>query len=86
MDLAGLTHSDYSVARRNDFSAAGVKKVGEMEMKSRLWGWGWLGCAALSAEQVNAQARTASDHNSFAALCVAFCIVVGYSWWRSRQA
>ena len=55
-------------------------------MKSRLCGWGWLGCAALSAEQVNAQARTASDHNSFAALCVAFCIVVGYSWWRSRQA
>ena len=55
-------------------------------MKWRLWGSVWLWCAVLGAEPVNAQASAVNDHNSFAALCVAFCIVVGYSWWRSRQA
>lgn len=54
-------------------------------MKRGLWVWCGLWCGTLGAEPARVDAGAVNDHNSFVALCVAFCIVVGYSWWRSRH-
>ncbi|MDP8981866.1 MAG: hypothetical protein M3O35_14885 [Acidobacteriota bacterium] len=44
----------------------------------------WIGLGSVALNAGPAVAST-TDHNSLVALCLAFCIVVGYSWWRSRH-